>query len=296
VEVNLICLPLELWRATLTDCWLVGWVTSESVCSLCRRVNFPCEKGGSHSGLDWRKVPSFSSSGWFKTLVGGCRLLWNLGTNISVFTASYPRIGLRKHIFCCMASNPDSHLSKSYPRRTRDSVVSKVTYLRIWRSGVRIPTGTRDLSLLRNVQPSSGAPHSLLFNWYRWLLPGGKTTGCEVDHLYITSRLRISGVLPPLIHCAFMACIGTTLPEPWPARSLLTVVTKLSRFCYFVLRRSMFFLLRSYLRRIVRPNWGTPNFMADLSHACKLGRFWAQSTYFIPGITTVLISCFLLWN
>lgn len=106
---------------------------------------------------------------------------------------------------------------------------------------------------------------NLLFNWYRWLLPGGKATGCEVDHLYLLPRLIMSGVIPPLIHCAFMACIGTTLPVLWPARSLLTVVTKLSRFCYLVLRRPMFFfLLRSHLQRIVRPNWGTPNFMVDL--------------------------------
>jgi len=65
-------------------------------------------------------------------------------------------------------------------------------------------------------------------------LSGGKANGCEVDNLYLFSRLRVGGVIRPLIHFAFMACVGTTLPEPWPARSLLTVVTKLSRFCYFV--------------------------------------------------------------
>ena len=76
------------------------------------------------------------------------------------------------------------------------------------------PIGTRDLSLLRNVQPCSGAPHNLLFNCYWSLLSGGKANGCEVDNLYLFSRLRVGGVIRPLIHFAFMACVGTTLPEP----------------------------------------------------------------------------------
>ena len=62
-------------------------------------------------------------------------------------------------------------------------------------------------------------------------------------HLRRVPRLRTIGILPPLIRCAFMACTGTTLPLPLQARSLVTVVTELSRFCYLVLRRSMFFFI-----------------------------------------------------
>ena len=232
------------WLLVSTD-RLVGWMTSESVCSLCSRGNFPCEMGGSYSGVDWRKVPLFSSSRWPRPSsqeAANCsEILVQIYQYLRRHIPEYIR--LQKHILCCMTSNPDSRLWKYYPRRNQDGVVSKVTYLRTWRSGVRIPAGTRDLFLLRSAQPSSGAPLSLLFNWYRWLLSGRKAIGCEVDHLYLFSRLRMSGIIPPLIHCAFMACIGTTLPVPWPARSLFTVVTKLSRFCYFVLRRSIFLFI-----------------------------------------------------
>jgi hypothetical protein len=143
---------------------------------------------------------------------------------------------LQKHFFCCMKSKPDSRWSKSYPRRNRDSIVSKVTYIRTWRYGVRIPAGARDLS--PKCPNRLWGPPSLLFNGYRRLSPGG-----EAVHLRRMPRLRTSGILPPLIRCALMACTGTTLPLPLQARSLVTVVTELSRFCYLVLRRSMFFFI-----------------------------------------------------
>ena len=52
------------------------------------------------------------------------------------------------------------------------TTISIVTSLGVGRSGVRIPVGISQLSLLQNFQTGSLGPPGFLFNGYRWSLPG----------------------------------------------------------------------------------------------------------------------------
>lgn len=78
------------------------------------------------------------------------------------------------------------------------------------RSEVRIPVGARDLS----PKPSDylWCPSSLLFNVFVGPFPGVKQLWHEVKHSRPPSvELGISGAVPLLPLCAFIACTGTSL-------------------------------------------------------------------------------------
>ena len=55
------------------------------------------------------------------------------------------------------------------------------TMLQAGRSGVRIPEGARDYSLLQNVQSGLG-PTQPSNQWVPGFFPGVKRPDCEVDH------------------------------------------------------------------------------------------------------------------
>lgn len=76
--------------------------------------------------------------------------------------------------------------------RRRVGSVGIETMLLAGRYGVRVPT--RAKSSLPNARTSCGT-HTIL--WGPGLIPEGKAVGCEVHHLPLMPRLRMSGVVPP---------------------------------------------------------------------------------------------------
>jgi hypothetical protein len=85
--------------------------------------------------------------------------------------------------------------------------------LRIGRSAVRMPAGTRDFSLLQNVQIGSGA-HPPSIQWVPELFTrGGKRPGRDADNsrTYSVPRLRVSGAISPLPYMPERCAKGQTL-------------------------------------------------------------------------------------
>jgi len=83
-----------------------------------------------------------------------------------------------------------------------------VTRLLAGRSGIRIPAGSRNFSLLQII-PAYCSVDTEGFS------PGGKS-GRDVrltSHIRLVPGLRMSGAVPPLPIYAFMACTGTA---SWP--------------------------------------------------------------------------------
>jgi hypothetical protein len=58
------------------------------------------------------------------------------------------------------------------------------------------------------------ASPTFVFNGYRGLFPRGYSVrGARlIPHLHIVTRLGMSGAMPLLPHCAFLACTGTSAP------------------------------------------------------------------------------------
>ena len=97
--------------------------------------------------------------------------------------------------------------------RSRGSSVGVVTSLRAGRSGVWIPAEASDLSLIHNMQNSSGAdPASCSVG------AGGYPRRERSRIMRVTCRLRLvsklwmSGAIHPLPQYSFMAFTGTALP------------------------------------------------------------------------------------
>jgi len=88
------------------------------------------------------------------------------------------------------------------------SIVSTMTRIYTGRSEVQISAGTRELSLLQNIQTSSSthlASNSSFFS-------GNKVTRADslTSHIHLEPSLKISGAIPPLNLSSSMANIGTT--------------------------------------------------------------------------------------
>jgi hypothetical protein len=67
-----------------------------------------------------------------------------------------------------------------------------------WRSGVRISTGRRDISLYRKIQTSSWGPRGFLFNGPRGSFTEIKRPGRDVDHSHLSRGLGMSGAKSPI--------------------------------------------------------------------------------------------------
>jgi hypothetical protein len=86
--------------------------------------------------------------------------------------------------------------------QAHDSVVGIVSRLRITRSEVRIPTGTRDVSLLQNAQTCSGAHLASFSEGTDVLFRGQSGRGVKLtNHVRLIPRFRISGHIPLLPTC-----------------------------------------------------------------------------------------------
>jgi len=78
------------------------------------------------------------------------------------------------------------------------SVVSIATRPRVGRSGVRIPVGASDCSVLQGVMTGCGA-HPACFQWVAVSFPGVKRPGVKLtSHHRPLLRLRMSGAVPLL--------------------------------------------------------------------------------------------------
>jgi hypothetical protein len=86
------------------------------------------------------------------------------------------------------------------------------TKLRAGRTGVRIPAGTRDLSLLQNVYTCSGA-HLACYSVGTGVIYWGKRGRCMklTTHLDLAPKFIMSGDIPLLRLYVLMALTGTTL-------------------------------------------------------------------------------------
>ena len=77
------------------------------------------------------------------------------------------------------------------------------------KSGVRVPVGTRDISLLLNFQTVSET-HPVSYYVYRKFFTTGKATGCEVHHsLQLSAEVKNEWSYDPTPFSAFMAWAGT---------------------------------------------------------------------------------------
>jgi hypothetical protein len=98
-----------------------------------------------------------------------------------------------------------------------DSVIGIVAGLRARRSGVQIPAGPRDSSLLQNVKSGSGADTAFYSMGTAASFPGGGLSGWVVrlnTPLHLVGRLRMIEAIPPYPLHAFIACTRTTLLHP----------------------------------------------------------------------------------
>lgn len=91
------------------------------------------------------------------------------------------------------------------------SVISIVTRVRAGRSGVRIPAGVRDKTLLQDVRNFSATHKASSVSTGG----GDKVTGgvSVTTCLHVMSWLRVSGAIPPLPLYALMSCVETALPS-----------------------------------------------------------------------------------
>jgi hypothetical protein len=84
---------------------------------------------------------------------------------------------------------------------------------RLWVGQFSIPfaVGARDFFLIQNIQSSLGL-HIVSYSLStRISFPRGEA-GYEADHTFcVEPALRMSGAIPLLPMCAFMACTGTAL-------------------------------------------------------------------------------------
>ena len=88
------------------------------------------------------------------------------------------------------------------------SIVSTMTRIYTGRSEVQISAGTRELSLLQNIQTSSSAHLASNSSFFS----GNKVTRADslTSHIHLEPSLKISGAIPPLNLSSSMANIGTT--------------------------------------------------------------------------------------
>jgi hypothetical protein len=98
--------------------------------------------------------------------------------------------------------------------RSQDSVVGIVTRLLAGKSGIRIPARSRDSSLLRTIQPGSGAQPASCFMSTRGFSLGGELSGHGVGlitHHHLVLGLGLCGAVPLPTLYVFMACTGMPL-------------------------------------------------------------------------------------
>jgi hypothetical protein len=90
----------------------------------------------------------------------------------------------------------------------RDSITPRIGP---GRSRTGIPTGVWDF-FFETSRPALGLP-SYLFRKYVSSFPGIRRPRWEFDHSFTsTTKVRMSGGIPPLSLYAFMLCAGTILP------------------------------------------------------------------------------------
>lgn len=91
----------------------------------------------------------------------------------------------------------------------RNSIVCIATVLRAGRSGVPVPVGARDFSVIQNFQTGSEASYSKSIG----VLSQGRggATGVLTTFVHITPSLRMSSAIPLLPLYALMAWTGKTL-------------------------------------------------------------------------------------
>jgi len=82
--------------------------------------------------------------------------------------------------------------------------------LRAGRSGVRIPSGWRDFSLVQNRAHPFRGPTSLLGEGYRGLFPVDTAAWASTTQLHLASKLRMSGAIHLLPPYALMTRRGTS--------------------------------------------------------------------------------------
>jgi hypothetical protein len=99
-------------------------------------------------------------------------------------------------------------------KRNQYSVFCVATRLWAERSGLRLPTGARDFSFLKNVRVSSGTHPGSYSVGTGFLSPEAERRGREADHFHIVSWLRMSGGIPLHPVHAFMECTRT-FPYPF---------------------------------------------------------------------------------
>jgi hypothetical protein len=80
------------------------------------------------------------------------------------------------------------------------------SWLRAGRSGIWIPVGAKDFSLLRNVQTASGPTKGSVQEYRNSFL--GRRDVNLTTRLHLVPRLSMSGVIPPLPLYAFTSWIG----------------------------------------------------------------------------------------
>ena len=132
--------------------------------------------------------------------------------------------------------------------RSRRCLVGIATMLRAGRSGVRILVGVRDLCLLQNAQPGFGT-HPTPCSMDTLFLPGCKS-GESDSHIHLLMpRVKISGPVPLIPLCIFMAWEEETVSFTW---------------CSYVFH--VIFTINIFVMRTVCFLWCRDNFYIKLSY------------------------------
>jgi len=93
-----------------------------------------------------------------------------------------------------------------------DNIIVIVTRLWVGQCSIPFAVAARDFSLIQNIQSSSGL-HVVSYSLSTGTsFPRGEA-GYEADHAFcVQPTLRMSGAIPLLPICAFMACTGAAVP------------------------------------------------------------------------------------
>ena len=98
-------------------------------------------------------------------------------------------------IVCIAVTTPDEEI------QLQNYTVHIATVLQAGRNGVRIPAGTRQFSLLQNVQTGSGAHQAYYLMGTEALSRGKRNRSVKLTtHLHLEARFRMSEGTPPLSH------------------------------------------------------------------------------------------------